>query len=69
MLDFGRPPILAEVIEARITLKTSRRDLHVWAVNAEGMYHGMVPAEYTDEGLVFTVGEQFPSVYYLIQAE
>ncbi len=69
MLDYGRPPILAEVIEAKIRLRTECRDLRVWAVNAEGFYHGVVPAAYEDGCLCFTLGEQFPSVYYLIQAE
>ncbi|MEA4823832.1 MAG: hypothetical protein VB111_06950 [Clostridiaceae bacterium] len=69
MEEYGHAPILAEVIEAKITIKTARRDLRVWAVNAEGMYHGAVPVEYTDDGMVFTVGEQFASVYYLITAE
>ena len=69
MDEYGHAPILAEVIEAKITIKTARRDLRVWAVNAEGMYHGAVPVEYTDEGMTFTVGDVFPSVYYLITAE
>ena len=69
MVEYGKAPILAEVIEAKITIKTARRDLRVWAVNAEGMYHGAVPVEYTDEGMTFTVGDVFPSVYYLITAE
>ena len=69
MVEYGKAPILAEVIEAKITIRTARRDLRVWAVNAEGMYHGAVPVEYTDEGMTFTVGDVFPSVYYLITAE
>ena len=69
MDEYGHAPILAEAIEAKITVKTARRDLRVWAVNAEGLYHGVVPSEFTDEGLVFTVGRDFPSVYYLICAE
>lgn len=69
MDEYGRAPILAEVIEARVTIRTARRDLRVWAVNAEGLYHGAIPAEFDGEGMHFTVGEVFPSVYYLITAE
>ncbi|MCI6909527.1 MAG: hypothetical protein MR832_10320, partial [Clostridiales bacterium] len=69
MDEYGHAPILAEAIEARITIRTARRDLRVWAVNAEGLYHGVVPAEFDEEGMHFTIGEQFPSVYYLISAE
>ncbi|NMA09146.1 MAG: hypothetical protein GX929_08555 [Clostridiales bacterium] len=69
MDEYGEAPILAEVIEATLTIKTARRDLRVWAVNAEGFYHGVVPVTYTDDGMTFTLGEQFPSVYYLISAE
>lgn len=69
MDEYGTAPILAEVIEATLTIRTKRRDLRVWAVNAEGLYHGAVPVEYTDEGMKFTLGNDFPSVYYLISAE
>ncbi|MBE6930298.1 MAG: hypothetical protein E7463_08465 [Ruminococcaceae bacterium] len=69
MVEYGHAPILAEVIKAEIKLHTTNPNLHVWAVNAEGMYHGQVPATYEDGVLSFTIGDQFPSVYYLIQAE
>lgn len=69
MLDIGRPPILVEVIKARIQIKTEIPGLKVWAVNAEGFFAGVVPSVYENGVLKFTLGETFPSLHYLIQAE
>ena len=69
VLDLGKPPIICEVIKAEISLKTQRKNLVVWAVNAEGIFVGNVPTRYEDGCLKFTLGEKHPSVYYLIQAE
>ncbi len=69
MTDYGKAPIQIEVIEGDITLKTECKTLSVWAISAEGLYVGKVPAQYTEEGLKFHIGDKFPSMYYLIQAE
>jgi hypothetical protein len=69
MLDYGESPILVEVIEADIILKTSRNDLKVWSVNAEGFFVGVAPSEYKDGFLHIKLGNTYPSMYYLIQAE
>jgi hypothetical protein len=69
MMAYGQPPILIEVIEADIAFETERADLRVWAVNAEGFYIGAVPTTNEDGSLKFTLGDKFPSMYYLIQAE
>ncbi|HHW09666.1 MAG TPA: hypothetical protein GXX29_06810 [Firmicutes bacterium] len=69
LLDVGRPPILIEVIEAEIKIKTEIPNLKVWAVNAEGFFAGVIPSTYENGILSFRVGEKFPSLYYLIQAE
>ena len=65
----GKAPIICEVIEADIALKTEVKNLVVWAVNAEGIFVGNVPAKYEDGCLKFTLGKKSPSIYYLIQAE
>jgi hypothetical protein len=67
--DFGRPPILIEVVEVRIALKTENSRLKVWAVNAEGFYIGAIPATYENGELVFTLGVSCLSMYYLISEE
>ena len=67
--DLGHAPIVCEVIEAKIRLKTDRRDLVIWAVSAEGVFIGNVPVTYEDDCAVFTLGKKSPSIYYLIQAE
>ncbi len=69
MYELGHAPIVIEVIEAEISIKTNRRDQLVWAVNAEGYFIGKVPCRYEDGCLKFTVGKVMPSAYYLIQAE
>ena len=69
LVDIGKPPILAEVIEAEITIATERTDLQVWGVNAEGFYVGRVPAKFEDGHMRFTVGKTLPACYYLIVAE
>lgn len=67
--DIGKPPILAEVIEAEVELKTNRSNMVVWAVGAEGTLTGNVPSIYENGVLKFKLGDKYPSVYYLIQAE
>ncbi len=69
MLEYGHAPILAELIEAEITLKTSRPNLAVWAVNAEGFYIGREPVTYENGELKFKIGNLHKSIYYVIQAE
>ena len=69
MDDLGKAPILCEVIEAEVAIRTSHSNMVVWAVNAEGIFVGNVPAKYEDGFLKFTLGQKSPSIYYLIQAE
>lgn len=69
LLDIGKPPILIEAIQAEIRLNTEVEGLKVWAVNAEGFFAGEIPTTHEDGVLCFNIGETFPSLYYLIQAE
>ena len=69
MYEFGKAPIQVEVIRAEVKIKTERKDLNCWAVNAEGFFVGKVPARFEDGFLVLPLGETMPSIYYLIQAE
>ncbi len=69
LTDIGHAPIIAEVIEAEIRIKTDRPELKVWGVNAEGFYAGKIPTEYKDGYLCFTVGTDNPACYYLIVAD
>ena len=66
VLEAGNAPIRAEIIEAKLTIRTEREDLQVWAVNAEGNVTGQVPAVWENGELTFTVGKTHPSCYYLI---
>lgn len=67
--DFGHAPILCEVIEGEVAIRTEQKNMLVWAVNAEGIFVGNVPVKYEDGWLRFTLGKRYPSIYYLIQAE
>ena len=72
LVDYGKPPILAEVIEADIRLKTVHgQKMKVWGVNAEGFYAGKLETTYDEEGyLNFHIGdENNPACYYLIVKE
>ena len=69
MLDYGKPPITVEVIEAEVCIKTQRNDLIVWAVNAEGFLVGKAPSRHEEGWLKIELGKTMPSPYYLIQAE
>ena len=71
MLDVGRAPILAEVIDADISIRTKHGSkMKVWGVNAEGYYSGQIKTTYEDGMLSFHVGdENNPACYYLIVKE
>jgi len=71
MLEIGHTPIVAEVVNARISLKTAIGDkLKVWGVNAEGFYSGCLQTSYEDGILSFEIGDELdPACYYLIVKE
>jgi len=71
MIDVGKPPILAEVIQATVRIKTVHgQSLKVWGVNAEGFYAGKLATTYEDGWLCFNIGdENNPACYYLIVKE
>lgn len=63
----GRPPVMIEVIEAEIALKTEMNNLVVYPVNDEGFYMGALETTYENGVLRFKIGGDFSSMYYLIQ--
>jgi hypothetical protein len=69
IIDSGVPPILIDVIEAYIEIKTEQSKLKVWAVNPEGFFTGSIPSEYSNGVLRFHIGKEFASMYYLIQKQ
>lgn len=70
MKDFGKPPIVCEVIEAEIAIRTDRKDLVIWSIGPEATFVGRVPTKYENGYLKFTLGNiKNASIYYLIQAE
>ena len=69
LLDIGTSPIEAEVIHARIELRTENPNLRVWSVNSEGFYVGKLDTVYEDGWLKFHIGPHYAGLYYLIMEE
>ena len=69
LLKEGKAPILIEVIEAEIAIKTPYKNMRVWSVDPEGYYTGLMPTTYEDGVLKFTIGKEFESMYYLVQEQ
>ena len=69
MIEVGHGPIMSEIIEADISIKTDKPNLRVWGVNADGYYVGNLDTRYEDGWLSFHTGERFPAQYYLISEE
>ncbi len=70
-LDVGHAPILIQVIEAKVEMRTSRPNLKVWVISEHGEAVCRLPTEYKDGVLHFEIGPQ-PSwnpstMYYLIR--
>ncbi len=66
-LDPGHGPILIDIIEAAIKIKTDKKTLRVMAINPQGLLTGYIPSEYKDGYFSFEIGKEFQSMYYLIQ--
>lgn len=64
--DMGTSPVLAEVIDAEISLENCYAGSRVMAIDPEGFYIGEIPTTYEDGFLRFKIGEKYPSIYYLI---
>jgi hypothetical protein len=63
----GHGPILAEVIEVEIELDTTVTGLKISGINSEGMICGPVAEKLENGKLTFSLGGDFPTLYYLIQ--
>ncbi len=64
---WGEPPVRIEVVQSAFTLKTSRRDLRVFALDERGRVKSPVPAVAEGGQLRFTIGKEAPSLWYIIQ--
>ena len=69
MINIGHAPIISEIIEADISIRTKYDDLTVWAVNSDGYYVGKLPTTYADGWMKFHTGNHYPAQYYLIVKE
>lgn len=66
-LDPGHGPIQVEIIEAAIEIMTDKKNLRVMSINPQGLITGYMPSEYKDGAFRFEIGNEFQSMYYLIQ--
>ena len=69
LVENGTAPVLSELVEAEIAVRTERDDLQVWGISPEGYYTGRIDAVLEDGWLKFTLGECCGATYYLIIAE
>lgn len=69
LIDPGTGPIECEVIKANISIKTNRKNLKVWSVDAEGFLTGVIPSTYEKGIFKFEIGNEYESIYYLIQEQ
>lgn len=69
LIDPGTGPIECEVIRAKISIRTNRKNLKVWSVDAEGFFTGEIPSIYEGGVFKFEIGNEFESIYYLIQEQ
>ncbi len=68
-LERGHAPIMIEVVEAEIKIRTCRKNLKVWSISDRGALIGTIPSTYEDEIFRFETGSGYASMYYLIQAQ
>ena len=66
LLDIGTGPIEAEIIDAKIAIRTDNTRLRVWSVNSEGFYCGNPEVTHQDGWMHFHIGPNYPGLYYLI---
>lgn len=69
MTEYGKAPVLVEVIKADIEIETDIDSLAVWAISPEGFYIGKAPSKYENGKFSFSLGETSQSMYYLIVKE
>jgi len=71
LVSFGKAPILAELIQAKITLTCAYpTDMKVWGLNSEGSYVGQMTVTPGEDSITFEIGNpDFPACYYLIFRE
>ncbi len=65
--NHGTTPVLTEVIEAEIRIKTPHRNFHVVSIDEDGFITGKIPCRYEGDELVFEIGKEFAQMYYQIQ--
>ena len=69
VVDYGKPPVRIEVINADIEIETENSEMVVWSINPDGYLSGLIPSIYEDGRLKFTLGNTSRSMYYLIFKE
>ncbi len=66
-LCIGEAPVLIEVIEAELEMRTSQPALRVFAIDPDGFITDHAAAEVADGLARFAIGGKYPSMYYLVQ--
>ncbi|MBT3289196.1 MAG: hypothetical protein HN380_17770 [Victivallales bacterium] len=67
-LSSGSGPILIDPVRATISLRTTRTDLQIIPVAADGTKGDPLASRYADGALQFEIGPAAKTIYYLVQA-
>ncbi len=65
-IEIGHGPVIFEVIEASIKLKSSVKAANLWSIDPDGAYTGEVPSTFNDGIREIRIGQKYPSIYYLL---
>jgi hypothetical protein len=66
--NWGTGPTMAEGVPAQILLRTTAKTATVWVLDGSGKRIQKVPSQIINGNLRFTVGPQFQTVWYEIEA-
>ena len=67
VVNHGTAPVLVEVIEAKIRIRTPHSNFRVVSIDEDGFITGKIPSRYENGELSFEIGKEFAQMYYLIQ--
>jgi len=65
--QWGHGPVMAEGLEATITLKTNAHHVTVYALDTTGKEKMEVPSKLTNGDLTFAIGPKYATIWYAIE--
>ena len=65
-ISMGHGPVIYEVIEGTIRMESAVPRMRLWSIDPDGAYTGEVPASFNEGVREITLGDIYPSIYYLL---